>query len=826
MRILLIFLLMIGLSQAGNAFPYIPGENMEDQTPPTIQCPADAVVFLGPQACTAPFSYTVIANDDTPGWVLAQTGGLASGQAFPLGPTVNTFKVTDTDGNTAACSFKVTVKDTILPVAICKSSFIVNVGKEDATDCYDGAVAWIKASNFNNGSYDDNCSNIKLTIRRNAPFTDCILGLNPVNGHPSCNDVFPDFPSEFERAISEQDSIKFYCCEAGTTQKVLLRVYQMDPDGHFTQGPNNTAFYTECAVNVSVINGFCTDSSTTLAGTIELDLNADCQPDANALGLRNLIVRATDANNEAHYAVTNVSGVYQINSLPAGSAQVEVLQSIPLWQICNNPATVGIAPAPSHAVQGFSAQPTTDCPLMQMDMATGYLRACDTSTWYVSYCNIGGGSALNASVQLVSDPSMALVDASQPYSFQGDTMTVDLGNVAAGECGMISFRVFVDCDNTLKGKELCVEGHIFPDTFCLPPGPNWGGAMIESKGVCNGDSVRFTIQNVGVAPTNAPLGYVIIDDMVIMRTGTVPSGLAPGTPVVATVPATGTSLRIKIAQEPGHPLAQPPSVAVENCNGQTAVSLLNQFSNEDGNPFTGIACREVVSSYDPNEKLAFPTGYSGGHFIDANTRIDYQINFQNTGNDTAFTVVLRDTLSPMLDPGSIRMGAGSHPFTWNLTGKGILEVRFKHILLPDSAKNEARSHGFAKFSIAQKKDNPTGTVISNQAGIYFDINPVVMTNTVWHTIGKDYILLSNQEPPVQSLVRVAPNPAVDQTFVGLTSETPVQIRLVDQMGRMVQAYSGKAPGMMLQRKGLASGLYFIEINAGAGWRKAGKLIWE
>jgi HYR domain len=38
-----------------------------------------------------------------------QTAGLASGNAFPVGVTTNTFRVTDAAGNLATCSFTVSV---------------------------------------------------------------------------------------------------------------------------------------------------------------------------------------------------------------------------------------------------------------------------------------------------------------------------------------------------------------------------------------------------------------------------------------------------------------------------------------------------------------------------------------------------------------------------------------------------------------------------------------------------------------------------------------------------------------------------------------------
>ena len=44
-----------------------------------------------------------------------QTAGLPSGSEFPIGTTTNTFKVTDASGNTANCSFDVTVNDVEAP---------------------------------------------------------------------------------------------------------------------------------------------------------------------------------------------------------------------------------------------------------------------------------------------------------------------------------------------------------------------------------------------------------------------------------------------------------------------------------------------------------------------------------------------------------------------------------------------------------------------------------------------------------------------------------------------------------------------------------------
>jgi Domain of unknown function DUF11/HYR domain len=50
-----------------------------------------------------------VGTDACTGATTVQTAGLASGSAFPVGVTTNTFRVTDAAGNTATCSFNVTV---------------------------------------------------------------------------------------------------------------------------------------------------------------------------------------------------------------------------------------------------------------------------------------------------------------------------------------------------------------------------------------------------------------------------------------------------------------------------------------------------------------------------------------------------------------------------------------------------------------------------------------------------------------------------------------------------------------------------------------------
>ncbi|MEL6867467.1 MAG: hypothetical protein AAFP19_23785, partial [Bacteroidota bacterium] len=156
----------------------------------------------------------------------------------------------------------------------------------------------------------------------------------------------------------------------------------------------------------------------------------------------------------------------------------------------------------------------------------------------------------------------------------------------------------------------------------------------------------------------------------------------------------------------------------------------------DANPSDNeISCiRTVVGSYDPNDKQVEPTGIGPDGLITlADTALSYQIRFQNTGTDTAFTVVIRDTLDTDLDIRSLVPGPASHPYELSILPDRTLEFTFDHILLPDSNTNEPASHGFVFYDI-EINNRALGTRVDNRAGIYFDYNAPIITNTVANTL--------------------------------------------------------------------------------------------
>ncbi len=88
-----------------------------DTEPPNITCPGNISVSNDLGQCGAIVTYSApVGTDNCPGATTARIAGPASGSLFPVGTTTVTHRVTDANGNTAQCSFTVTVSDTEPPV--------------------------------------------------------------------------------------------------------------------------------------------------------------------------------------------------------------------------------------------------------------------------------------------------------------------------------------------------------------------------------------------------------------------------------------------------------------------------------------------------------------------------------------------------------------------------------------------------------------------------------------------------------------------------------------------------------------------------------------
>ena len=133
----------------------------------------------------------------------------------------------------------------------------------------------------------------------------------------------------------------------------------------------------------------------------------------------------------------------------------------------------------------------------------------------------------------------------------------------------------------------------------------------------------------------------------------------------------------------------------------------------------------VRGSFDPNDKEA--TAILSPAQVALGKYIDYTIRFENTGTDTAFNIVLKDTLSSLLQAGTLQMISSSHLCKATVNGR-FVKFEFKNIKLLYHSLNEFKSMGFVKFRVKPITTLTNGAAVNNRASIYFDFNEPIVTN--------------------------------------------------------------------------------------------------
>ena len=226
---------------------------------------------------------------------------------------------------------------------------------------------------------------------------------------------------------------------------------------------------------------------------------------------------------------------------------------------------------------------------------------------------------------------------------------------------------------------------------------------------------------------------------------------------------------------------------------------------------TLIRCDTVHASFDPNEKAVTPQGY-----IYAGTQLEYKIGFENTGNDTAFNIHVQDTLSDNVDISTIKLVSASAHTDMSLStfaGHNIVKFDFQHINLMD-ATHPGQNTGMVVFDVKAKTGLPGGTLINNKAGIYFDYNPVIMTNKVTNIIGYPAGIATMSTPEAA----IYPNPATDAVTVKISMGSYSVITMNNTIGQTVMQKPLAATETLLNVKALPAGIYYVTLTGDNGSR--------
>jgi uncharacterized repeat protein (TIGR01451 family) len=485
-----------------------------------------------------------------------------------------------------------------------------------------------------------------------------------------------------------------------------------------------------------------------VSGKVYQDINQNCIQDSNELVLKNRLLTIQPGNILVQ---TNYCGVWSLDSLPAGNYTLTVdttgnwIGTCPVSQNFTvvHPDSLTIAPYSGL----FSTMP---CPAHGISVHAPFLRpGFSNQKVFVQVCNQNVGTdKIDSAVVIVQLDDLIKVDsASINYTTLGNNIfSVATGNLYPGECK--GFYFYTSLDSTVRlGRTLCIKAELSPTAPCIfdsIPSPYplsfsqcnspYDQSHLEVQGLCENDTIKFAVTNSGLGNMDCWAPVRVFVDGTFLFLDSVQ--LNSNDTTLFSYSGDGRTWRLEVDQHPLHPGNSNPSSSIELCGPDSnwTSNLVNIFPVDDADPNIDIYCGLVSGSYDPNDKIGFPLGVGATHNIKENQVMEYLIRFQNTGSDTAFTVVIRDTLSTDLDIFSVHSGTASHDYSFRIYGQRVLEWTFYNIKLTDTITNEPGSHGFIKFNVQQQPNLPIGTIINNSASIYFDFNPPIFTSTTFHQI--------------------------------------------------------------------------------------------
>ena len=232
---------------------------------------------------------------------------------------------------------------------------------------------------------------------------------------------------------------------------------------------------------------------------------------------------------------------------------------------------------------------------------------------------------------------------------------------------------------------------------------------------------------------------------------------------------------------------------------------------DPSNPYehadTLTECFAVQNSYDPNNKSVSPAGN-----IDTGSQwLTYTVEFQNTGTDTAYTVIVKDTLSPNIDASTFQYLASSNKAVIQLFGNAMV-FTFPKINLVDSATNPPLSVGWIQYKVKSLPNLPVGSQIKNTAYIYFDNNPAVVTNTTVNVVDTPTTPLGIRQVLNTGAIHLYPNPN-SGTFTLLTSGSAGSDYIItDMLGHVIAQHAITADRQTINMSDAARGVYTLLVQ--------------
>ena len=410
--------------------------------------------------------------------------------------------------------------------------------------------------------------------------------------------------------------------------------------------------------------------------------------------------------------------------------------------------------------------------------------------------------------------------------------------------GGFPITVFPDKDgfyetNVEEGSYFMLSNFAKPTNFAISPAPTFPPTMInfptdgpiKTQDFCVTSLVNFNDLEITIVPDGIPARPGFDTSYIITyknRGTTTQSGtisleytediltLVTANPIVETTSTNQFSWNyndlkpyenreIKITLNVNKPTDEP---AVNNGDVLNYTVTINGATDEVPEDNVMNLNQIVVNSYDPNDKTCLE-----GNTIepkDVGKYLHYLIRFENKGTADAINISIVDEIDTnKLDIKTFEPLYASHKYTTTIKDEKEVTFTFEEINLPfDDANND----GYVLFKIKTKDDLVLGDIIDNEAAIYFDFNPPIITNVERVEVKEKKV----GPPTFNDYFTLSPNPTTGVMNL-MQKNTDIQIQYItlhDLSDRMVGFFPGQTRAFNVSY--LFPNLYFMKIYSDKG----------
>lgn len=548
-----------------------------------------------------------------------------------------------------------------------------------------------------------------------------------------------------------------------------------------------------------------------ITGKVFPDLNSDCKIDINEPNIANNVIY-NQVENSYGYSDDSIYTIYNFDS---DSAILKVVNLDTFQYVsCNTDSIILSLPNMGDTSNiNFPIQTTMRGHCLKINsFSHSLLRPGRWSTYSLNYQNNAFDTAYIAFIEIEIDTSkIDSISSSLAYTQVGTKLVFQLGNSTPFMNKKISFSIKLKT-SVVIGTAICHRANIYPKCQ-LYKNPSYDNTVLLPSISCSNNSINLKISNTSNFNQNNWSTMTILENDRVISNDSFKLNANSNkeftysisdNSVFTSIIATNNNQSSPILIRHNDICALKEPIKSDN-------PILN-FSRYDQSVDYEEDCDIVRGSYDPNIKSVFPIGFTDNHYTSNGTELKYRIDFQNTGTDTAFKVVIRDELNDNLDISTFESGVSSHDYKIEFD-KRELSFVFENINLVDSNQNEPLSHGYVTFKIKPNNNLSPKTLIQNTAKIYFDFNAPIFTNTTFNSIFDTIVVSSFSSSNIEvnkNSILVFPNPTSDYIHIHSDIKDRFSVQLISINGKIIKTLeSENNQNIKMNVQDIEHGIYFI-----------------